>query len=616
MNNLGEQSAPGWLLTTRTAWKFAGPWRKWFFLAVVVNLLCAFFEGSSLATITVALQVLSSPQDLAGAASLGQWGEGLAWFRAKLGREQLFLVLVLLALLSQALRAGLQFLGVALTAGIRPRVQVQATQQIYSRILGLPFPRASAYRLGDLTDYLQQPVHLSEALGRVNDLVRTLFFLAVYSIVLFWISWPLTLAALAAYRIVSRLMEAVMRRVAHHAMEVRRALLTLIQTATESFQALRTLHSFGCLKDNVCKTAELLERQRQGQWRTLLWLNAAEPVTDLLTVVGVGLFLMAGTLLLGPGRAGTLPSLLAFLVAMHRITPRLRALYTYQAVLASLAPNIARMNEILAVESPKEAAGKPFQGLSRSIEFQAVSLRYLPEEPPAVSDLTFSLPRGSFTALVGLSGTGKSTVADLLLRLYEPTDGVIRVDGTPLADLDRQDWLTRVGSVAQDPFLFHASIRDNITFGKPNATQEEIASAARAAHAEAFIWKLANGYDTVAGERGQRLSGGEAQRIALARALIRQPDFLILDEATSALDSDSEQQIRQALEEQRGRRTLLVIAHRLSTIAHADQILILAEGRLVERGRHGELLSRGGIYAHLWKLQSEVHGAQSALLRL
>lgn len=558
--------------------------------------------------ITVALQVLGGPQDLS---------KELQWLQDKFGQERLFLGLVLLAIFSQALRAGFQFLGVALTAGIRPRVQIQATRQIYSRILELPFPRASAYRLGDLTDYLQQPVYLSEALGRVNDLIRTALFLAVYALVLFRLSWPLTLAALAAYAVVSRLMETVMRRVARYAMEVRRTLLTLTQAATESFQALRTLHSFGRLKENLRETTELLEQQRQGQWRTLLWVNAPEPVTDLLAVAGIGFFLVAGYLLLGPGKATTLPSLLAFLVAMHRVTPRLRALYTYQAVLANLAPNIARMNEILAVESPKETGGKPFQELCRSIEFQGVGLRYLPEEPPAVSDLTFSLPRGGFTALVGLSGTGKSTVADLLLRLYEPTDGVIRVDETPLSALDRQSWLDRVGSVAQDPFLFHASIRDNILFGKPDATEEEILSAGRSAHADGFIQKSANGYGTVVGERGQRLSGGEAQRVALARALIRQPDVLILDEATSALDSDSERQIRQALEEQRGRRTLLVIAHRLSTVAHADQILVLAEGRLVERGTHQELIARGGIYAHLWKLQSEVHGAQTGVpLRL
>jgi ATP-binding cassette subfamily B protein/subfamily B ATP-binding cassette protein MsbA len=245
--------------------------------------------------------------------------------------------------------------------------------------------------------------------------------------------------------------------------------------------------------------------------------------------------------------------------------------------------------------------------LQGAIEFRHVTFRYKPDEPPALVDFSVRIPYGRFVAIVGGSGAGKSTMVDLLLGLFEPTKGAILVDGTELRTCDLVAWRGRLGVVDQDPFLFHATIRENIAYGKPDATTEEIMAAVRAAHAEGFIARLSDGYETVIGERGCRLSGGQRQRIAPARALVRKPDVLILDEATSALDSESERQIRSALEEQRGQRTILTIAHRLSTISRADQIGVLMEGKLVAQGTHQQLLMRNGPYAHSWRLQSEGH---------
>jgi len=196
----------------------------------------------------------------------------------------------------------------------------------------------------------------------------------------------------------------------------------------------------------------------------------------------------------------------------------------------------------------------------------------------------------------------------LLLRLFEPTSGSIWVDGIPVNHFRRSSWREHFGVVSQEPFLFHASIRENIAFGRPTATMEEIMAAAKEAHAHEFITRLASGYETEIGDRGYRLSGGQRQRIALARALLRQPEILVLDEAMSAIDSESEHFIQQALDEQRGTRTVIGIAHRLSTITGADQILVLAQGRLVEQGTHQELLAKNRVYARLWQLQSEDPG--------
>jgi ATP-binding cassette subfamily B protein/subfamily B ATP-binding cassette protein MsbA len=248
--------------------------------------------------------------------------------------------------------------------------------------------------------------------------------------------------------------------------------------------------------------------------------------------------------------------------------------------------------------------GKPFVGLSNGIEFRNVFLNYLTDERAAVSGLSFFVPRGGTLALVGESGAGKSSVVDLLLGLFEPTQGEILVDGVSLKDIDGETWRRKIGVVSQDTFLFASSIRENIAFSEPEATEEAIVNAARVAHADEFISELESGYDTQLGDRGFRLSGGQRQRLAMARAFLRDPEVLILDEATSNLDSQSEYLIQRALESFGENRTVVIVAHRLSTVRGADKILVMHQGRLVEQGTHDELVERKGTYAGMWRLQA------------
>jgi len=584
----------------------ARPRWRYVLAAFVANAICALFEGSTIGVLTIAIQLLGNPEVPLG-TSLGAFGNWLEGARLVYGRELLFIGLVLFAIVAQVLRSGFQFTGDAATAHLQAWVQAEAHNRIFARIMRLPFSRVTSYRLGDLTDYLGQAGHLHDVIGRLNELARNALFVAIYGLLLFWFSWPMTMAVLATYLLVSRFLHWIITQVEQHASRFTAIAVTLSQSVTELLQAMRLIHTFAKQEGTIRTVDTLTRRGMASRRRAVVWSNVLEPMTDTLTVMGAGIFVLGGYLMLESRGAGTLPHLLAFLLALYRVTPRLRSVYSSLTALASLAPNAARMLEILRQEEDFKDAkeGRPFSGFSRSIEFREVTLRYLPDESPAVLDLSFEVPRGSFTALVGVSGTGKSTVADLLLRLFEPTSGQIFVDGVDLKMFNRVSWRSRLGVVSQDPMLFHASIRENIAFGKPDATMHEIVVAAKAGHADAFIARLANGYETVVGDRGHRLSGGQCQRVALARALVRQPEILILDEATSALDSNSERFIQQALDEQRGERTVLAIAHRLSTVARADQILVLAEGRLVERGTHQELLDLNGIYARLWRLQSQ-----------
>lgn len=601
----------------RLVWDLARSVRFLAVASVAANLIAAVFEGSTIGIMIVALQVLGGPETSLGATfgGLGRWLDGI---RLAVGPQGLFLGLVGSAMVAQILRSGLQFAGQVATVQVGMCVQTEAHRQMFERIMRMSFSRASRYPLGELTDYLGQAGILHSVLIHLNLVVRSALQVASYGLALCWLSWPTALVMLPGYWVVSRCLRRVIETVGRHSSRLTASAVALSQRTAEFLQALRLIHSFARQEEAV-QTVGALTREGMGSYRrAMIWSSAVEPTIDILTVVGAGALLVGGYVVLAPRGLATLPYLLAILVALHRMTPRLSAVHNGLTELAICRPRLARIAEILAVEDRPEREpprpGRPFSGFARAIEFRRVTLQYRPEERPAVRELSMVIPRGSFTALVGISGAGKSSIADLLLRLYEPTSGDILIDGMDLRAFEVGSWRERVGVVSQDVFLFHASIRENIAFGRPTATTEEIATAARAAHADEFIARLAEGYETIVGDRGYRLSGGERQRIALARALIRQPELLLLDEAMSALDSESERFVRRAIDEQRGSRTILLISHRLSTVARADQILVLEAGRLIEHGSHEALLAGNGLYARLWRLQSQGRETQHRML--
>ncbi len=223
---------------------------------------------------------------------------------------------------------------------------------------------------------------------------------------------------------------------------------------------------------------------------------------------------------------------------------------------------------------------------------------------PVIEDFSVDIPAGKTTAFVGSTGAGKTTLIKLLLRFYDTTSGSVAIDGVDIRDLDLADLRSAIGLVSQDVFLFHGTVRDNIAYGRPDATDAEIAHAAAVAEADRFIAELPYGYDTIVGERGQKLSGGERQRISIARAVLADPPILLLDEATSSVDNETEAAIQRSLERIAGERTTIVIAHRLSTIRHADHIHVMSQGRIVESGAHEDLLALNGRYRSLWDVQT------------
>lgn len=581
---------------------------KLIFLNISSSIIESLSEGATLGLVFVAIKILSEPASLQHLKNLKflALSPSIITYLNNLPETALFLIILFAALFVQALQSFSRFVNVVSIYYFSARLRSIVMSKIHDQILKFSFSFSSGYKVGDLLDYsLTGPEAIRIQIEQSSNLFVLILLSLIYFSVLIAISPWLLVAVGSIGGVILFLQRTMLPRIRTGSENVAEETVNINSIVTEDMQALRLLHSTGQLESANKRLDDNLARLEIALRMQAPRLAVLAPVSSFLPILAITLILAASLFILGSQGKALLPSLVTFVLALQRLTIRVNMIAGITNTLADNSGRIKRLNYILSREDKefRRLGGIQFSSLSQCIRFDNVSLQYGNSKLSALKNISFAINKGSTVALVGSSGAGKSSIADLLAGLYTPTSGNIFVDNVPLDSYDIASWQSRLGIVSQDTFLFNSSIADNISFGVPWATQDLVEKACKAAQAHDFINALPASYMTVVGERGYRLSGGQRQRLSLARAFLRNPDLLVLDEATSALDSHNEQLVQNAIKEFETDHTLLIIAHRLSTITAADLILVLESGSIIQSGTHGELINTDGMYRSMWNVQ-------------
>ncbi len=606
--------------------RFVPPYKKYLGLSILFNILSAVLNIFSFAALIPILQILFQVDGGIRVNEYmhwnGDWGSikevatnNLYYYIQEFivvhSASTALLVIGLFLAFMTFLKTGAYFLSSATIIPIRTGIVRDIRNQIYQKINSLSLGFFSEERKGDIIARMSGDVQEVEnsIMSSLDMLFKNPILILFYFITLICISWQLTLFTILFVPPFGWFMGVVGKKLKAHSIEAQALWSDTMSMVEETLGGLRIIKAF-CAEEKMNKRFNQVNSSyRDNIMRVNIRQQMAHPMSEFLgTILIVVVLWFGGILVLDYGRIDG-PTIIFYLVMLYSIINPLKefskASYNIPKGLASME----RIDKILQaeVEIKDKETPEHISSFEHQIEFRHVSFAYTDRKSAelvyVLKDINLVIPKGKTVALVGQSGSGKSTMVDLIPRYYDVQEGEVLIDGINVKDLAVHDLRMLIGNVNQEAILFNASFKDNIRFGKTDATDEEIANAAKIANAYEFITKSEKGFDTNIGDRGGRLSGGQRQRVSIARAILKNPPILILDEATSALDTESERLVQDALEKLMKTRTTVAVAHRLSTIKHADEICVLHEGKIVERGTHDELIRKDGYYKKLHDMQ-------------
>lgn len=584
--------------------KFARRYPVWMFMSIILGFSGAVFNGVSTTLIVpILLNFLGQTITFKGAPPLIQ--KLLSPFSG-VPEEYRLGAMALAILLAIILKNLATYVSSLVSSSLIRALTSDLREEGIELLLEVDLSYYSQMKVGDLLNRLGGEI--SRAAGTIGTLIRiitTIITILVFTALLIAISWQLTIATTILIGLVGLVNQYSIARSRVFGKTLSEMSKAYSVRVLEVLSGIRLVKSVGNEKNEYERLHKLIRAREQADFQTQIVGAAINPISEVTGIIVVMGIVILGRVFLSEQIQSFSAVLLTYLLVLFRLLPYIAQLNNTRSQLASSNASVEMVQEFLQRENkPFMKNGEiKFEQLREGIHFNKVSFKYPKNDKVVLKEMDLYLPRGTTLALVGGSGAGKSTLADLLPRFYDPTSGAITIDGIDLREFELRSLRSSMGIVSQETFLFNDTVRNNIAYGHPEVTDQEIFEAAKRANAYEFIEKLPKGFETFIGDRGVMLSGGQRQRLAIARALLQNPDILILDEATSALDTVSERLVQQAIDELSRDRTTLVIAHRLSTIQKADQIAVLEQGQVVEVGSHEELLNQGGLYTKLYSLQ-------------
>ena len=595
------------------------PYKKYLALSVFFNILSAVLNIFSFAALIPILQILFQTGDAEKATCVMAWDwsnvqgvlmNNLNYYVngliADYGPTTTLLLIGLFLAFTTLLKTGAYFLTSACIVPIRTGVVRDIRNQLYNKITALPLGFFSEERKGDIIARMSGDVLEVEnsIMASLEMLFKNPVLIIAYFATMLFVSWQLTTFTLVIVPVMGWFMGLVGRKLKQDSAKAQSLWSDTMSQVEETLGGLRIIKAF-CAEEKMNRRFDQTNSSyRSHLMRVNIRQSSAHPMSEFLGTVMIVIVLWFGGMLVLNNQAITGPTFIYYMVILYSIINPLKefskASYSIPKGLASME----RIDKILMAENTITEVAEPkhIASFEHQIEFRHVSFRY--GDQWILKDINLVIPKGKTIAIVGQSGSGKSTMVDLIPRYYDVQEGEVLIDGINVKDLGIHDLRQLIGNVNQEAILFNDTFRNNISFGVDNATDEQIAEAAKIANAYDFIMQSEQQFETNIGDRGGRLSGGQRQRVSIARAILKNPPILILDEATSALDTESERLVQDALERLMKTRTTVAIAHRLSTIKNADEICVLHEGQIVERGTHDELLNIDGYYKKLNDMQS------------